>query len=146
MCHRLSALWQLSTSCSIQMTGTASDPQSCVSQEAESKIEFFVQVAEFYIQRDGLLVLEEDQQVRLAISKLDLSSLKPFIPKWVANINLVKLTPFFSKNGSGMCKLEAIRHFLCASKGSVLKRFTSVVGCRFGHTVTNPRSFKPLDA
>jgi len=50
-------------------------------QGAESKTEFFVQAAEFYIQRDGLLVLEEDQQVRLAISKLGLSSLKPFIPK-----------------------------------------------------------------
>ena len=23
----------------------------------------------------------------------------------------------------------------------MLKRFTSVVGCRFGHTVTNPRTF-----
>jgi len=53
----------------------------CLRQGAESKTEFFVQVAEFYIQRDGLLVLEEDQQVRLAISKLGLSSLKPFIPK-----------------------------------------------------------------
>jgi uncharacterized protein (DUF1499 family) len=63
------------------MTGAASDTQNCVSQEAESKTEFFVQAAEFYIQRDGLLVLEEDQQVRLAISKLGLSSLKPFIPK-----------------------------------------------------------------
>lgn len=40
-----------------------------------------LQAAEFYIQRDGLLVLEEDQQVRLAVSKLDLSSLKPFLPK-----------------------------------------------------------------
>ncbi|PNF13981.1 Formimidoyltransferase-cyclodeaminase [Cryptotermes secundus] len=40
-----------------------------------------LQVAEFYIKRDGLLVLEEGQKVRLAISKLGLSSLKPFVPK-----------------------------------------------------------------
>jgi glutamate formiminotransferase/formiminotetrahydrofolate cyclodeaminase len=39
------------------------------------------QVADFYIKRDELLVLEEDQKVRLAISKLGLSSLKPFIPQ-----------------------------------------------------------------
>jgi glutamate formiminotransferase/formiminotetrahydrofolate cyclodeaminase len=38
-------------------------------------------VADFYISRDGLFVLEEDQKVRLAISKLGLSSLKPFIPE-----------------------------------------------------------------
>jgi glutamate formiminotransferase/formiminotetrahydrofolate cyclodeaminase len=38
-------------------------------------------VAEFYIEKDGLLVLEEDQKVRLAISKLGLSSLKPFLPQ-----------------------------------------------------------------
>jgi hypothetical protein len=63
------------------MTGTASDTQICVSHEAESKTEFLIQAAEFYIQKGGLLVLEEDQQVRLAISKLGLSSLKPFIPK-----------------------------------------------------------------
>jgi hypothetical protein len=63
------------------MTDTASDTQNCVSHGAESITEFFVQAAEFYIQTDGLLVLEEDQQVRLAISKLGLSSLKPFVPK-----------------------------------------------------------------
>jgi glutamate formiminotransferase/formiminotetrahydrofolate cyclodeaminase len=38
-------------------------------------------VAEFYIDKDGLLVLEEDQKVRLAVSKLGLSSLKPFVPQ-----------------------------------------------------------------
>jgi glutamate formiminotransferase/formiminotetrahydrofolate cyclodeaminase len=38
-------------------------------------------VAEFYIRKDGLLVLQEEQKVRLAISKLGLSSLKPFAPK-----------------------------------------------------------------
>jgi hypothetical protein len=63
------------------MTGAATDTQNCVSREAESKTEFSIQAAEFYIQKDGLLVLEEDQQLRLAISKLGLSSLKPFIPK-----------------------------------------------------------------
>jgi hypothetical protein len=81
MCHHLSALWQFFTSCNIETAGTASDTQDCASQKAKSKTEFFIQAAEFYIQRDGLLVLEEDQQVRLAVSKLGLSSLKPFIPK-----------------------------------------------------------------
>jgi hypothetical protein len=63
------------------MTGTLSDTQICVCHGAESNAEFFVQVAEFYIKREGLLVLEEDQKLRLAISKLGLSSLKPFIPQ-----------------------------------------------------------------
>jgi glutamate formiminotransferase/formiminotetrahydrofolate cyclodeaminase len=38
-------------------------------------------VAEFYIKKDGLFVLEEDQKVRLAINRLGLSSLKLFVPK-----------------------------------------------------------------
>jgi hypothetical protein len=63
------------------MTGTASDTQTCVCHGAESHTEFFVQAAEFYIKRDDLFVLEEDQKVRLAISKLGLSSLKQFIAK-----------------------------------------------------------------
>ncbi|XP_036401954.1 formimidoyltransferase-cyclodeaminase [Megalops cyprinoides] len=37
--------------------------------------------ADFYIQRDGLFVLEEEHKVRLVISKLGLDSLGPFVPK-----------------------------------------------------------------
>ncbi|KDR11512.1 Formimidoyltransferase-cyclodeaminase, partial [Zootermopsis nevadensis] len=40
-----------------------------------------LQVAEYYISRDNLFVLEEDQKLRLAISRLGLSSLKPFVAK-----------------------------------------------------------------
>jgi hypothetical protein len=49
--------------------------------ERSDVLNCFAQVAEFYISRDSLFVLEEDQKVRLAISKLGLSSLKPFIAK-----------------------------------------------------------------
>ncbi|XP_067005127.2 formimidoyltransferase-cyclodeaminase [Anabrus simplex] len=40
-----------------------------------------LQAAKFYMERDNLFVLEEDQQVRLVISRLGLSSLQPFIPR-----------------------------------------------------------------
>jgi glutamate formiminotransferase/formiminotetrahydrofolate cyclodeaminase len=40
-----------------------------------------IQVANFYIEKDGLLILEESQKVRLAISRLGLNSLGPFKPE-----------------------------------------------------------------
>ena len=40
-----------------------------------------LQAAEYYIARDKLFILEEDQKVRFVISKLGLSSLKQFQPE-----------------------------------------------------------------
>ena len=37
--------------------------------------------AEFYVQRDGLFVLEEGQKVRLAVGRLGLASLGGFKPE-----------------------------------------------------------------
>jgi len=37
--------------------------------------------AEFYMEKEGLMVLEEDQKVHLAINRLGLSTLSPFNPK-----------------------------------------------------------------
>ena len=40
-----------------------------------------LEAAEFYMEREGLFVLEEDQKVHLAINRLGLSTLSPFYPK-----------------------------------------------------------------
>ena len=40
-----------------------------------------MEAAEFYMKKEGLLVLEEDQKVHLAINRLGLSTLSPFNPK-----------------------------------------------------------------
>ncbi|XP_035213436.1 formimidoyltransferase-cyclodeaminase-like, partial [Stegodyphus dumicola] len=40
-----------------------------------------LQVAEFYIAKENLFVLEEDQKLHLAINRLGLHSLGPFVPK-----------------------------------------------------------------
>ena len=40
-----------------------------------------LQAAEYYIAKDNLFVLEEDQKVRLVVNKLGLSSLKQFQPE-----------------------------------------------------------------
>jgi glutamate formiminotransferase / formiminotetrahydrofolate cyclodeaminase len=37
--------------------------------------------ADFFMDKEGLMVLEEDQKVRLAVSRLGLSSISPFIPR-----------------------------------------------------------------
>ena len=37
--------------------------------------------AEFYIKKENLMVLDEDQKVHLAINRLGLSTLSPFNPK-----------------------------------------------------------------
>ena len=38
-------------------------------------------VAEYYIEKEGLFILEEDQKVRLAVERLGLNSVAPFDPK-----------------------------------------------------------------
>ena len=48
-----------------------------------------LEAAEFYMNREDLFLLEEEQQIRLAVDRLGLSSLKYFDPKekvieWVA--------------------------------------------------------------
>jgi len=37
--------------------------------------------AEYYIKKENLMIIDEDQKVRLAIDRLGLSSLYPFDPK-----------------------------------------------------------------
>lgn len=37
--------------------------------------------AEYYIKKEDLIILEEDQKVHLAINRLGLSTLSPFNPK-----------------------------------------------------------------
>ena len=40
-----------------------------------------LEAAEFYIKKEKLMVLDEDQKVHLAINRLGLSTLSPFNPK-----------------------------------------------------------------
>ena len=40
-----------------------------------------VEAAEFYIEKENLFILEEDQKIRLAVDRLGLHSYKPFDPK-----------------------------------------------------------------
>ena len=40
-----------------------------------------LEAAEFYIEKEKLMVLDEDQKVHLAINRLGLSTLSPFNPK-----------------------------------------------------------------
>ena len=40
-----------------------------------------LEAAEYYIEKENLMVLDEDQKVHLAINRLGLSTLTPFNPK-----------------------------------------------------------------
>ena len=40
-----------------------------------------LEAAEYYIKKENLMVLDEDQKVHLAINRLGLSTLSPFNPK-----------------------------------------------------------------
>lgn len=40
-----------------------------------------LQAAEFYMVKENLMIVEEDQKVRLAVNRLGLSSLHPFKPR-----------------------------------------------------------------
>jgi glutamate formiminotransferase/formiminotetrahydrofolate cyclodeaminase len=41
-----------------------------------------LQAADYYVQKEKLMVLEEEQRVRLAIDRLGLAALHPFNPKY----------------------------------------------------------------
>ena len=42
-----------------------------------------LEAAEYYIKKENLMVLDEDQKVHLAINRLGLSTLTPFNPKYL---------------------------------------------------------------
>ncbi|XP_033761835.1 formimidoyltransferase-cyclodeaminase-like isoform X2 [Pecten maximus] len=44
-------------------------------------LEAIIQVADYYMEKDNLFILEEDQKLRLVINRLGLNSLGPFSPK-----------------------------------------------------------------
>lgn len=44
-------------------------------------LEPILQAAEYYIKKEGLFILDEDQKVRLAVERLGLNSVSPFDPK-----------------------------------------------------------------
>ena len=44
-------------------------------------LEAILQAADYYIEKEGLFVLDEDQKVRLAVERLGLNSVAPFDPK-----------------------------------------------------------------
>jgi len=44
-------------------------------------LQAILQAAEYYIEKEGLFILEEDQKVRLAVERLGLNSVAPFDPK-----------------------------------------------------------------
>ena len=49
--------------------------------------------AEYYIKKEGLMVLEENQKVHLAINRLGLATISPFNPKYEPFLCLDKHTP-----------------------------------------------------
>lgn len=51
-----------------------------------------LQAADFYVQRENLMILEEEQRVRLAIDRLGLGALHPFDPKSGPRNNLLATT------------------------------------------------------
>jgi glutamate formiminotransferase/formiminotetrahydrofolate cyclodeaminase len=44
-------------------------------------LEAILMAAEFYIEKEGLFIIEEDQKVRLAIERLGLNAVAPFVPE-----------------------------------------------------------------
>ena len=61
-----------------------------------------LQAADFYIKRDNLMILQEEDKVRLAIDRLGLSALHPFHPKYKQSFFLLsfflkRLTNFLLK-------------------------------------------------
>ena len=60
-----------------------------------------LQAADYYIEKEKLMILHEDQKVHLAINRLGLSSLQPFNPKLVQlTISFINTSSFKQMNPS----------------------------------------------
>ena len=53
-------------------------------------LQAMLDAADYYIEKEGLFVLHEDQKVHLAINRLGLATLSPFNPKFDVMLSVVR--------------------------------------------------------
>ncbi|KAJ8367623.1 hypothetical protein AAFF_G00314100 [Aldrovandia affinis] len=102
--------------------------------------------AHFYIQRDGLFVLEQEHKVRLVISRLGLDSLGPFVPK--ERIIEAQEAPLVSLSLQQFVRSVGART-PAPGGGSVsaaIAAMGAALGCMVGQMTFGKKQFESLDS
>ncbi|MCG8550019.1 MAG: glutamate formimidoyltransferase, partial [Desulfobacterales bacterium] len=110
-----------------------------------------LQAAEYYIDKEGLFILDEDQKVRLAVERLGLNSVAPFDPKTKIIEYIIAEPP--NEPLAGM----SVRNFIsevagrtvapgCGSVSAAIAALGAGLGAMVGKLTLGVRRFEAVDA
>ena len=114
-------------------------------------LQAILQAAEYYIEKEGLFILDEDQKIRLAVERLGLNSVAPFDPKTKIIEYIVAKAP--NEPLAGM----SVRAFIqavagrsiapgCGSVSAAIAALGAGLGAMVGKLTLGVRKFETVDA
>jgi len=114
-------------------------------------LQAILQAAEYYIEKEGLFILEEDQKVRLAVERLGLNSVAPFDPKTKIIEYIIAKAPNEPLAGMSVRAFieEVSARSIAPGGGSVSAVITALgaaLGAMVGKLTLGVRKFEAVDA
>nr|WP_320015199.1 glutamate formimidoyltransferase [uncultured Desulfobacter sp.] len=114
-------------------------------------LQAILQAAEYYIEKENLFILDEDQKVRLAVERLGLNSVSPFDPKTKIIEYIIAKAP--NEPLAGMSVRAFIQQVAgrsiapgCGSVSAVLAALGAGLGAMVGKLTLGVRKFETVDA
>ena len=114
-------------------------------------LQAILQAAEYYIEKEGLFILDEDQKVRLAVERLGLNSVAPFDPKTKIIEYIIAKAP--NEPLAGMSVRAFIQEVAgrsiapgCGSVSAALAALGAGLGAMVGKLTLGVRKFEAVDA
>nr|WP_321400367.1 glutamate formimidoyltransferase [uncultured Desulfobacter sp.] len=110
-----------------------------------------LQAAEYYIEKEGLFILDEDQKVRLAVERMGLNSVSPFDPKAKIIEYIISKPPHEPLAGLSVRAFieEVAGRSIAPGGGSVAAAVAALgagLGAMVGKLTLGVRRFEALDA
>ncbi len=114
-------------------------------------LEAVLQAAEYYIEQEGLFILDEDQKVRLAVERLGLNSVAPFDPKTKIIEYIIAAPPDEPLAGMSVrAFIEAVAGRSvapgCGSASAAIAAMGAGLGAMVGKLTLGVRKFEAVDA
>ena len=114
-------------------------------------LQAILQAAEYYIEKEGLFILDEDQKIRLAVERLGLNSVAPFDPKTKIIEYIIAKAP--NEPLAGMSVRAFIQEVAgrsiapgCGSVSAAIAALGAGLGAMVGKLTLGVRKFETVDA
>lgn len=114
-------------------------------------LQAILQAAEYYIEKEGLFILDEDQKIRLAVERLGLNSVAPFDPKTKIIEYIIAAAP--NEPLAGMSVRAFIQEVAgrsiapgCGSVSAAIAALGAGLGTMVGKLTLGVRKFEAVDA